>query len=177
LCYNSYERYISNITLRFLKEDSTEENSYNADLKVWKAIGDLHHKMFWLRQKELSKYTITASQLHVLEVIESLGSKATISTVAKAVNRKIDVISRQTMILEKDGLIKRTKEKPKSRLLTFKLTEKSLELLKIAMHSDAMREVLAVLNMSERRRLELFLNRLSIKLNEYTYNQIDDWSP
>jgi DNA-binding MarR family transcriptional regulator len=130
-----------------------------------------------LRQKELSQYNITARQLHILEVIESLGSKATISTVAKAVNRKIDVISRQTMIMEKDGLIERNKEKPKSRLLTFKLTEKSLELLKIAKHSDGMREVLAVLNMGERKRLELILNRLSIKLNEYTYNQIDDWSP
>ena len=154
-----------------------EENSYNADLKVWKAIGDLHHKMFWLRQKELSQYNITARQLHVLGVIESLGSKATISTMAKSVNRKIEVISRQTMMMEEDGLITRTKEKPKSRLLTFKLTEKSLELLKIAKHSDAMREVLAVLNMGERKRLELILNRLSSKLNEYTYNQIDDWSP
>ena len=154
-----------------------EKNSYNLDLKVWILIGDLHHKMFWLRQKELSQYSITARQLHILEVIESLGSKATISTVAKAVSRNIDVISRQTMMMEEDGLIERTKEKPKSRLLTFKLTEKSLELLKIAKHSDGMREVLAVLNMSERKRLELILNRLSGKLNEYTYNQIDNWSP
>jgi DNA-binding MarR family transcriptional regulator len=154
-----------------------EKDTYNVDLRVWILIGDLHHKMFWLRQKELSQYNITARQLHILEVIESLGSKATISTIAKAVNRKIDVISRQTMVMEEDGLITRTKEKPKSRLLTFKLTEKSLELLKIAMHSDAMREVLAVLNKEERKRLELILNRLSSKLNEYTYNQIDDWSP
>jgi DNA-binding MarR family transcriptional regulator len=154
-----------------------EENSYNLDLKVWIAIGDLHHKMFWLRQKELSQYNISARQLHILEVIENLGSKATISTVAKVVNRKIDVISRQTMMLEKSGLIERTKDRPGSRLLTFKLTEKSLELLKIAKHSDAMREVLAVLNKEERKHLEVILNRLSCKLNEYTSNQIDDWSP
>ena len=154
-----------------------EKNSYNLDLKVWILIGELHHKMFWLRQKELSRYNTTARQLHILGVIESLGSKATISTVAKAVNRKIDVISRQTMMLEKDGLITRTKEKPKSRLLTFKLTEKSLELLKIGKHSDAMREVLLVLTTEERQQLELILKRLSIKLNEYTYNKINDWSP
>ena len=154
-----------------------EENSYNLDLKVWIAIGDLHHKMFWLRQKELSQYNITARQLHILEVIESLGSKATISTVAKVVNRKIDVISRQTMMMEKSGLIERIKDRPGSRLLKFKLTEKSLEFLKIAKHSDVMREVLSVLTTDERQQLELILKRLSIKLNEYTYNQIDDWSP
>ena len=154
-----------------------KEDPYNLDLKVWILIGDLHHKMFWLRQKELNQYSITSRQLHILRVIEGLGSKATISTVAKAVNRKIDVISRQTMMLEKDGLITRTKEKPKSRLLTFKLTEKSLELLKIGKHSDAMREVLLVLTTEERQQLELILKRLSIKLNEYTYNKINDWSP
>ena len=154
-----------------------EQASYNLDLKMWTLIGDLHHKMFWLRQKELSQYSITARQLHILEVIESLGSKATISTVAKVVNRKIDVISRQTSMLERDGFIKRTKDKPRSRVLTFRLNEKSLELLKIAKHSDGMREVLSVLNMGERTRLELILNRLSSKLNEYTHNKIEDWSP
>jgi len=66
------------------------------------------------------------------------------------------------MMMEEDGLITRTKEKPKSRLLTFKLTEKSLELLKIAKHSGAMREVLSVLITDERQQLELILKRLSI---------------
>ena len=137
------------------------DNSYNLDLKVWILIGDLHHKMFWLRQKELSEYSVTARQLHILEVIESLGSKATISTVAKAVNRKIDVISRQTVMLEKDGLIKRTKYRPKSRLLIFQLTEKSFELLKIAKQSKVMNEVLSILTSEERQQLDLILNRLS----------------
>jgi hypothetical protein len=65
----------------------------------------------------------------------------------------------------------------KSRLLTFKLTEKSLELLKIGKHSDTMREVLLVLTTDERQQLELTLKRLSIKLTEYTSKQIEDWSP
>ena len=153
------------------------DNSYNLDLKVWILIGDLHHKMFWLRQKELSEYNVTARQLHILEVIESLGSKATISTVAKAVNRKIDVISRQTVMLEKDGLIKRTKYRPKSRLLIFQLTEKSFELLKIAKQSKVMNEVLSILTSEERQQLDLILNRLSSKVNDYSFNQINDWSP
>jgi DNA-binding MarR family transcriptional regulator len=153
-----------------------EEDFYNSDLKFWITVGDLHHKMFWLRQKELSTLGITASQLRILRVIEGLGSKATISVVAEAVNRKVDVISRQTMVLEKDGFIERTKGRPKSRQLAISLTEKSIELLKIAKNSNAMREVLSVLTMKERQQLDLILNRLSTKLNEYTSNQIDDWS-
>jgi len=154
-----------------------QDYSYDSDLKVWMLVGDLHHKMFWLRQKELAPLGITASQLRILRLIESLGSKGTISAIAKAVNRKIDVISRQTMTLEKDGFIKRTKDKPKSRLFTIRLTEKSIELLKVAKHSDGMREVLSVLSRKERQQLDLILNRLSTKLNEYTINKIDDWSP
>ena len=153
-----------------------EEDFYNSDLKFWITVGDLHHKMFWLRQKELSTLGITASQLRILRVIEGLGSKATISVVAEAVNRKVDVISRQTMVLEKDGFIERTKGRPKSRQLAISLTEKSIELLKIAKNSNAMREVLSVLTTKERQQLDLILNRLSTKLNEYTSNQIDDWS-
>ena len=30
-----------------------KEDSYNSDLKVWISVADLHHKMFWLRQREL----------------------------------------------------------------------------------------------------------------------------
>jgi DNA-binding MarR family transcriptional regulator len=149
---------------------------YDSDLKVWLSVGDLHHKMFWLRQKELAPLGITASQLRILRLIESLGAKATISAIAKVVNRKGDVLSRQTMVLEKDGLIKRTKGKPKSKLLTISLTKKSVELLKVAKHSDGMREVLSVLTNEERQQLDLILNRLSTKLNEYTFNKIDNWS-
>jgi DNA-binding MarR family transcriptional regulator len=149
-----------------------EEALYNLDLKVWILIGDLHHKMFWLRQKELSQYNITARQLRILRVIESLGSKATIYTVAKEVDRKIEVISRQTSKLEKNGFIKRTKDKPRSRVLTFKLNEKSLDLLKIAKHSKGMSEVLSVLTREERQQLDVVLNRLSIKLNELTIGRL-----
>jgi DNA-binding MarR family transcriptional regulator len=154
-----------------------EDVSYNLDLKTWTLIGDLHHKMFWLRQKELNRYNITARQLHILRVIEGLGANTTISAIAKTVDRKLDVISRQAILLEKDGLIERIKDNPKSRLLTIKLTEKSIELLKVVKRSEGMKEVLTILNKEERQQLDLLLNRLQIKLNEYTFKEIGDWSP
>jgi DNA-binding MarR family transcriptional regulator len=133
--------------------------------------------MFWLRQKELSQYDITVSQLYILVVIENLGAKATISTVAKALGRHVDVLSRQTTVLENNGLIKRTKERMGSRLLTITLTEKSLELLKVARHSKVMSEVLSVLTMEERQQFEPVLDKLLSNLNKYTFNQIHKWVP
>jgi DNA-binding MarR family transcriptional regulator len=93
------------------------------------------------------------------------------------VDRKLDVISRQVIMLEKDGFIQRIKDTPKSRLLKIKLTEKSLELLKVVKQSEGMKAVLSVLTKEEREQLDLILNRLQIKLNEYTLRQIDEWSP
>ena len=154
-----------------------EEALYNLDLKTWTLIGNLHHKMFWLRQKELSHHHITSRQLHILRIIEGLGANATISAVAKATDRKLDVISRQAIMLEKDGLIERIKDTPKSRLLTIKLTEKSIEMLKVVKRSNGMKEVLSIITKEERQQLDLVLNRLQIKLNEYTSQQIDEWSP
>ena len=154
-----------------------EEALYNLDLKTWTLIGDLHHKMFWVRQKELSRYNITARQLHILRVIEGLGAKATIAAIAKAADRKLDVISRQAIMLEKDGFIQRIKDTPKSRLLKIKLTEKSLELLKVVKQSEGMKAVLSVLSKEERQQLDSLLNQLQIKLNEHTSREIDNWSP
>jgi DNA-binding MarR family transcriptional regulator len=154
-----------------------EEALYNLDLKTWTLIGNLHHKMFGLRQKELSQYNITARQLHILRIIEGLGANSTISAIAKTADRKLDVISRQAIMLEKDGFIQRIKDTPKSRLLKIKLTEKSLELLKVVKQSEGMKAVLSVLTKEEREQLDLILNRLQIKLNEYTLRQIDEWSP
>ena len=154
-----------------------EEALYNLDLKTWTLIGDLHHKMFGLRQKELSRYNITARQLHILRVIEGLGTNATIAAIAKAADRKLDVISRQAIMLEKDGFIQRIKDTPKSRLLKIKLTEKSLELLKVVKQSEGMKAVLSVLSKEERQQLDSLLNQLQIKLNEHTSREIDNWSP
>ena len=154
-----------------------EEALYNLDLKTWTLIGNLHHKMFGLRQKELSQYNITARQLHILRVIEGLGTNATIAAIAKTVDRKLDVISRQAIMLEKDGFIQRIKDTPKSRLLKIKLTEKSLELLKVVKQSEGMKAVLSVLSKEERQQLDSLLNQLQIKLNEHTSREIDNWSP
>ena len=86
-------------------------------------------------------------------------------------------ITRQTTVLENNGLIKRTKERMGSRLLTITLTEKSLELLKVARHSKVMSEVLSVLTMEERQQFEPVLDKLLSNLNKYTFNQIHEWAP
>ena len=97
---------------------------------LWMSLVKVHHSLFFLRQKELSPSHIAAQQLQVLRVIQSLGTDATLAAIAKKVERKLDVISRQAVRMEKDGLIKRI-AMPKSRLLKIELTQKGLDIIKI----------------------------------------------
>jgi DNA-binding MarR family transcriptional regulator len=70
--------------------------------------------------------------------------------------------------MEKYGLIKRVKDTPRSRLLKIELTAKGLNMIKIDRKSKAMEEIMSVLNTEERNQLHSLLDRLLIKLNEYS---------
>ena len=103
-----------------MKETKLKESTF----ELWRLIGRANHSIFTHRQKELRQHHIPVPQLWVLIAIKELGATATLNEVAKAVERKPNVISLQTAIMEKDGLIKRLKNTPKSTLLKLELTRK-----------------------------------------------------
>jgi len=140
----------------------------DSNFKLWLLFASIHHKMVALREKELNPYNITTGQLRMLRIIESLGSKASLSKVAKIVERKLDVISRQAAMMEKDGLITRIRDKPKSSLLRLELTEKGKKLLKTIHSSPGMNEVLSVLTEKEHQQISSALKRVLAKLNKYS---------
>jgi len=84
--------------------------------------------------------------------------------IAKLLHRKSDVISRQSVSMEKDGFIKRIKETPKSRLLTLELTDKGREMLKINKYSDGMNLSLSDFTLEERQELHSILSRIYTRL-------------
>jgi len=136
--------------------------------QLWLLMGKIHHKRMLVRQHELSPYNIPTRQLRMLSIIKELGDKATLTAIAAKVERKVSVISQQTKNMEKYRLIERVKDKPRSRLLRMKLTEKALYLIKVDRKSKAMEEIMSVLNATERAQLHALLTRLLMKLNEYS---------
>ncbi len=144
-----------------------EKKALAPNQDLWLLMGKIHHKRILLRQRELSEYNIPTRQLYMLHLIRDLGSKTTISEIAKTVERQVDVISRQMISMEKDGLIKRTKAASKSRLLKIELTEKGRNLAKISGKSAAMDKIISVLDTDERQQLYSLLNRMLIAINQY----------
>ena len=93
---------------------------------------------------------------------------ATLSAVAQRVERELNVISMQTTIMEKDGLIKRIKNTPKSNLLKLELTEKGLDVIKSSRQSKSIEAIFSSLSGVECQELESILKKVLVKAQKYS---------
>jgi DNA-binding MarR family transcriptional regulator len=144
-----------------------KENISKTNFDLWNLIGKVRHQIFLARQKELSEHNIAVRQAYVLRTINDLGPKATIYEVARIIERKVPVVSRQTADLERDGLIVRIKDKPKSNLFRLELTSKGLEMVKISDSSKLLDTIFVFLTKADRKKMESILNQILVNLDEY----------
>jgi DNA-binding MarR family transcriptional regulator len=70
--------------------------------------------------------------------------------------------------MEKDGLITRIQNSPKSTLLRLELTKKGLDVLKISRPSTSIDKIFSSLSKEEREQVELILKRILIQAKEFT---------
>jgi|SRR5271157_3040231 len=138
-----------------------------SDFDLWLLIGRVNHEIMLARQKELRQYNIPIRQTLFLYTLQSLGPKATLVEVAKAMERTVPVTAQHAAHMENDGLIKRTKNSPRSNLLRLELTEKGLEMAKLARKSQAIDVILSFLDKEERHQMESALARILVKAKKY----------
>ena len=138
-----------------------------SDFELWRLIGKVNHSILLIRQRELRKHHIPVRQLHVLATIKDLDSKATLSELAKRVEREPNVMSKMTTVMENDGLIKRIKKTPKSNLLTLELTEKGRDLIKVSRQSESIKGMFSSLSDAERQQLKSILDKVFIGTQKY----------
>jgi len=136
-------------------------------LDLWSMMDKTNHELLLIRQRELKPYNIASQQLHILRTIKALGTNATITNIAKKIDGHICIISRQVVILEKDGFVKRMPT-PKSRLLKIELTKKGLDIIKIPTKSKVINSIFIDLTGKERQQLYSILNKLLSKSKEQT---------
>jgi DNA-binding MarR family transcriptional regulator len=134
---------------------------------LWGLIGEVNHSILLIRQKELNQYQIPVRQYELLRAIQALGSNVTLTRVAKLAQREVHVVSRQTIGMEKDGLITRTKNVHKSTLLTLKITDKGNDIIKTARHSKSINSIFSILTTQEREQMESILGRISVETKKY----------
>jgi DNA-binding MarR family transcriptional regulator len=130
---------------------------------LWLLIAKANHLLLLKRRRELIQFQIPPGQLQVLHAIHVLSPLSTIAGVAKELDRGVHVISRQTVSMEKYGLIKRIKTTPRSNLLKLELTEKGRELVQISWQSESIDAVLSSLTKQEQQQMESTLKKIIAK--------------
>jgi len=94
---------------------------------------------------------------------------ATLNEVAKRLDREPNVISLQTACMEKDGLIKRTKNTPKSNLLKLELTDKGLDIINTSQNSESIISIFSALSRDERQQLDSLLDKILVTAQKYRH--------
>ena len=146
-----------------MKKNGLSESNFD----LWLLIGKVNHSIVLVRQRELTQYRVPVRQLLVLRTIKELGPKATLAEIARQSDRKVHVISRQAVNMEKDGFINRVKDDPKSKLLRLELTEKGLEILKISRKSKSIDTILSFLSAEERDQIESVFKKILNNAEDY----------
>jgi DNA-binding MarR family transcriptional regulator len=122
--------------------------------------------MLQARKKELAQYNITPQQSYIIFVIYTL-HKTTLTELAKATNRGINTLSSVMTTMERDGLVKKTREKPKSTLLSFELTEKGLDAYNKGNYSKTTQAIMSIFSEEERQVLISMLKKIIEKAKKY----------
>jgi DNA-binding MarR family transcriptional regulator len=131
-----------------------------SNFELWRLMSKLYNVIVLIRHKELNQRNIPLRQYGILGSIKDLGSKATLSEIAKQAERKYSVISRQVTSMEKDGLIKRIKDTPNSNLMRLEVTEKGNTVMEIARKNKSIDLVFSFLTNEERQQMVSTLNRI-----------------
>ena len=141
--------------------------SRNSGVYARLLLGRARHLMLNARQKEVAPFQISPRQAYILFILHSLGHKATLTELANYSDRGINTLSMQMTRMEKDGLVKKVREIPKSTLLRFELTEKGLDIYIKTNKLKADKAIMSALSEEERQTLISMLKRIIDKAEKY----------
>jgi len=145
-------------------ETKIAQNSYKYS---WHLIGKVSHLLFWVRQRELMPYNILPRQAYILFLLYNLDHKATLDELSRLTDRKTGTLSIIISRMERDGLVKKIRENPRSVLLKYELTEKGVAAYKTSSKMKSEKAIFSVLSEEERRQLISILEKVIDRTEKY----------
>jgi MarR family transcriptional regulator for hemolysin len=103
-----------------VKNIKCADESFN----LWWLLDQTRHLLFRARQKELDGYNISVRQAAVLFVVEATGEQATPVEISRRLLRRHHTITGILSRMEKEGLVRKTKDLERKNLIRVSLTEK-----------------------------------------------------
>jgi DNA-binding MarR family transcriptional regulator len=156
-----------------MDEIMDEMISNNSRLYLRVLIDRASNLFLTARQKEFAPYEVTPPQGSILFLLANIGHKATLAELARHSRREINTISLQMSTMERDGLIKKTRVKPKSTLLVFELTEKGADIHKKLSKMTADKTIMSALTEKERQQAIALVKKIISRTEKYIINQLE----
>lgn len=116
--------------------------------------------LFKIRERELLPQNLSATAAAILFLVEAMGEDVTPAKITRMLMREPHSISGILMRMEKQGLLKRTKNMERKNLIRVTLTAKGENSLKQAMKKEGTKHVLSRLSAEQQRQLKATLTAL-----------------
>ena len=141
------------------------KKAYNSepDYILWVLLEQAQSATFGAREKELSKYSTSPMQTAVLFIVDAIGSEATPAEVSRWLLRKSHSVSGLLDRMEKDGLVKKSKDLHRKNLVRITITNKGHKVLEQSKKRESIRRVMSVLSEEERLQLQSSLKKIRDK--------------
>jgi len=116
-----------------------EESARNKEDDIWIMLDQAHAAIYADREKELRQYNLSTMKSAVLFCINQIGSEVTPAELSRWLLRRSHSVSGLLNRMEKDGLIKKTKDLHRKNLVRVTITEKGKQAYKDSLKSVSIR--------------------------------------
>ena len=145
-----------------LKESDGAMTNINTDeaYDLWVLLAQARDALYKARQRELAKYNISPRQSAVLFIIQTIGDNATAAVIAKYLFRETHTTYELLLRMEKENLIKGTRNRNNKKRVSYKLTPKGLKAFGDSMKRESINEIISSLTGEDRAQLKSCLKKL-----------------
>ncbi|RJQ37876.1 MAG: MarR family transcriptional regulator [Dehalococcoidia bacterium] len=129
---------------------------------IWTLIRNLSHLLGKARDRELSQYGITVTQSGILYMIKALGGHANPGNIARVLYREPTTISNTLIRMEKEGLIKRTRDPKRKRQVRISLTKEGEQAYRNSANRESIKRIMSQMAERKRRQIKDLLAELRV---------------
>ena len=120
------------------------------DYRIWAKLSQARDTTFRVRERELNRSGISTIEARVLAVIEAMNVPSTPSELARWMIREPHTISKVLIRMEKEGLIKKTKDLERKNLVRISMTKKGQQAYKQSIKAKSLHRIFSTLSEEQR---------------------------
>ena len=149
----------------------SNEKPTEQEHRLWILLHQTRDAILKIRDNELSKHGLTATEFGALHVINIIGGEATPAMISKCMLRQHHSVTALLKRMEKKGLISRTKSTERKNTWIISSTEKGKEAFTRSYIKDSLDSVMSVLTGDEKTELEEYLKKLRDQAIRYSITE------